>query len=305
MTTYGYARASTDRQTLDSQRKALKAVGCEKVFQEKTSGARADRAELTKLLATIGEGDVLIVSRLDRFARSTRDLLNIIDTLNKRGATFRSLGDPWADTTTQDGRLIFAGLAEFERGLLRTRTGEGRENAKARGQPMGRPPRLTPDQKAEALKALREGAMSQADLARRFAVSQSTISRLAEKADAMPFPVPVRRIDADTARAARAFLKRLEGKYPVIEALLYGSRARGDHKSDSDADIAVILKGERGEDRDRTAASLDMAGVAFDVMMETGVLVQGLPLWETELSRPETFTNPALINNILREGVRL
>jgi predicted nucleotidyltransferase len=169
---------------------------------------------------------------------------------------------------------------------------------------MGRPSKLTPDQKREALKALADGTATQADLARRFNLSSSTISRLAEKAAALPLLVRPA-LDAATERAARVFLKRLEGKYPVVDAILYGSRARGDHTSESDADIAIILKGERGERRDRTAASLDMAGLAFDVMMETGVMVQGLPLWETELARPETFTNPALINNILREGVHL
>ena len=294
MTTCGYARVSTDGQTLDAQLEALRAAGCEKIFREKVSGARADRTELMKLLAMIEAGDVLIVSRLDRLARSTRDLLNIINALDKRGATFRSLGDQWADTTTPHGRLILTGQ-------LGARTGEGRERAKARGQHMGRPPRLTPHQRAEARKALADGAASQADLARRFAVSQSTISRLADKAAAAPAPVR-RAIDAETERAAKAFLGKLEGKYAVIEGILYGSRARGEFAPDSDADIAVILKGKRG---DRAAASLDMAGVAFDVMMETGVMVQGLPLWAEELKRPERFSNPALIENILREGVHL
>ena len=304
MTTYGYARVSTDGQTLDAQFEALKAAGCEKIFRETVSGARADRTELTKLFSTIDAGDVLIVSRLDRLARSTRDLLNIIDALDKRGATFRSLGDQWADTTAPHGRLILTvlgGLAEFERELIRARTGEGRERAKARGQHMGRPPRLTPHQQAEARKTLADGAASQADLARRFAVSQSTISRLADKAAATPAPVR-RAIDAETERAAKAFLAKLEAKYAVIEGILYGSRARGDFAPDSDADIAVILKGKRG---DRAAASLDMAGIAFDVMMETGVMVQGLPLWAEELRRPERFSNPALIETILREGVHL
>ena len=115
--------------------------------------------------------------------------------------------------------------------------------------------------------------------------------------------LPVRPVlDAKTERAARAFLKRLEGKYPVIEGILYGSRARGDHRPDSDADIAVILKGERG---DRSKVAGDLAGIEFHVLMETGVMVQGLPLWEDELARPETFTNSALIENIIREGVHL
>src|ERR1700728_1601205 len=134
MTTCGYARVSTDGQTLDAQLEALRAAGCEKIFREKVSGARADRTELMKLLAMIEAGDVLIVSRLDRLARSTRDLLNIINALDKRGATFRSLGDQWADTTTPHGRLILTvlgRLAEFERELIRARTGEGRARAAA------------------------------------------------------------------------------------------------------------------------------------------------------------------------------
>jgi len=109
-------------------------------------------------------------------------------------------------------------------------------------------------------------------------------------------------LDPATEQAARAFLRELEGKYPVIEGILFGSRARGDNQPDSDADIAVILRGVRG---DRYKVSGDMAGIAFDVMMETGILVQALPLWEGELKQPERFSNPALIENIKREGLRL
>ncbi len=192
--------------------------------------------------------------------------MNILDTIAKTGAGFRSLGDAWADTTTPHGRLtltVLGGLAEFERELLRARTGEGRERAKARGVHMGRPPKLTAHQKREALKALAEGTATQADLARRFDISQSTISRLAEKAAPLTLPAAARpALDAETEHAARVFMQRLEGKYPVIEGLVYGSRARGDHKPDSDADLAVILKGERG---DRYEVSGDMAGIAFDV----------------------------------------
>jgi predicted nucleotidyltransferase len=270
------------------------------------SGGRADRPQLLRLLAALAAGDVVIVSRLDRLARSTRDLLNILDTLASRGAAFRSLGDQWADTTTPHGRLmltVLGGLAEFERELIRARTGEGRERAKTRGQHMGRPPTLTAHQRHEAAKALRAGTATQADLARQFNVSQSTISRLADKAAALPTPMPAKPVlDADTERAARAFLRRLEGRYPVREAILYGSRARRTHHSESDADIAVILNGEHG---DRSAAVKDMAAIAFHVMMETGVMVEALPLWPDELARPDRFKNPALINNILREGIRL
>jgi len=160
MTIFGYARVSTDGQTLDAQLEALKAAGCEKVFREKVSGAHADRAQLSRLLTTIDRGDVLIVSRLDRLARSTRDLLNIVGGVAERGASFRSLADSWADTTTPHGRLMLTvldGLAEFERDLIRSRTGEGRIRAKARGVHMGRPPKLTPHQRSEALQALANG----------------------------------------------------------------------------------------------------------------------------------------------------
>jgi DNA invertase Pin-like site-specific DNA recombinase len=297
---YGYARVSAKGQTLDAQLKALRAAGCIRVFREKMTGAIGDRAELRRALDQLCAGDVLVVTRLDRLARSTRDLLNTLDAITGKGAGFRSLADTWADTTAPHRRLtitVIRGLAEFERELIRVRTGDGRERARARGQHMGRRPTLTPRQRADALEALSVGTATQADLARRFAVSQSTISRLATKAVDMP-----RRIDADTERAVRVFLKRLKGKYAVTDAILYGSRARGDHKPDSDADIAVVLKGTPG---DRTDAALDMAGIAFHVLMETGVMVQGFPLWPEELAHPDTFSNPNLIRNILRDGIHL
>jgi DNA invertase Pin-like site-specific DNA recombinase len=180
MTIYGYARVSTDGQTLASQDAQLHAAGCAKVYSEKVSGARSDRPELAKLIRRLGDGDVLMVTRLDRLARSTRDLLNILDTIAKAGAGFKSLADSWADTTTAPGRLmltILGGLAEFERELILARTGDGRKRAKARGVRFGRPPVLTPHQRQEAIQRLTEGA-TQADLARTYGVSQATISRL-------------------------------------------------------------------------------------------------------------------------------
>jgi len=120
MTVYGYARVSTDGQSLASQNAELHAAGCAKVYAEKVSGARSNRPELAKVLKRLDTGDVLIVTRLDRLARSTRDLLNILDDIAKRGAGFKSLHDAWADTTSAHGRLmvtILAGLAEFEREL--------------------------------------------------------------------------------------------------------------------------------------------------------------------------------------------
>jgi DNA invertase Pin-like site-specific DNA recombinase len=140
---YGYARVSTDGQSLDAQLEELKAVGCGQVFREKMSGARSDRPQLAKLLAILTQGDCLVVSRLDRLARSSRDLLNVLHEVAVKGATFRSLGDPWADTTTAHGRLmltVLGGLAEFERALIRARTGEGRERAMRNGVRFGRKP---------------------------------------------------------------------------------------------------------------------------------------------------------------------
>jgi DNA invertase Pin-like site-specific DNA recombinase len=146
----------------------------------RVSGAKTDRAQLRRLLDEIDDGDVLMVTRLDRLARSTRDLLNVLATITGKNADFKSLGDTWADTTTSHGRLmltVLAGLAEFERDLIRARTGEGRERAKERGVKMGRKPKLTPHQQAEAIKR-REAGEPIRDIARTYNVHNSTISRL-------------------------------------------------------------------------------------------------------------------------------
>jgi DNA invertase Pin-like site-specific DNA recombinase len=172
--------SATNGQDLGSQETELLAVGCARVFKEKVSGAKTDRAELTKLIRRLEPGDVLVVTRLDRLARSTRDLLNVLATVGEREAGFRSLKDTWADTTTPHGRLmltVLGGLAEFERELIRARTGEGRKRAKARGVRFGRPTVVTPHQRQEALRRLANGE-AQADVGRTFNVSQATISRL-------------------------------------------------------------------------------------------------------------------------------
>jgi DNA invertase Pin-like site-specific DNA recombinase len=179
MTLYGYARVSTIGQTLAAQEAALHEAGAAKVFKEKISGAANHRAQLQRLLNAIDAGDIVIVTRLDRLARSTRDLLNILDKIAK-GATFRSLGDAWADTTTAHGRLmltVLGGLAEFERELIRVRTGEGRVRAKARGVHMGRPFKLNRHQQREAI-ARREAGEALTDIARTFGVHHTTIGRL-------------------------------------------------------------------------------------------------------------------------------
>jgi DNA invertase Pin-like site-specific DNA recombinase len=180
MTVYGYARVSTKDQTLANQEAQLAKAGCAKTYAEKVSGAKTDRAELNKLLKRLDRGDVVIVTRLDRLARSTRDLLNVLDMITKAGAGFKSLADAWADTTTAHGRLmltVLGGLAEFERELIRARTGEGRERAKSRGVKFGRPPKLTPHQRREAI-ARREAGETLVDIARSYNVSHPTILRL-------------------------------------------------------------------------------------------------------------------------------
>ncbi|TBW32846.1 recombinase family protein [Siculibacillus lacustris] len=177
---YGYARVSTDGQSVAAQVEHLTAAGAEKVFQETASGAKTDRAQLRRMLAVLQPGDVIMVTRLDRLARSTRDLLNVLATVTERKAGFRSLGDQWADTTTPHGRLmltVLGGLAEFERELIRARTGEGRDRAQARGVKFGRKPKLTPHQAGEALERRAAGEIVR-DIARSFNVSHSTISRL-------------------------------------------------------------------------------------------------------------------------------
>jgi DNA invertase Pin-like site-specific DNA recombinase len=159
----------------------LTAAGAVKIFQEKACGAKTDRAQLHRLLNALDEGDVLLVTRLDRLARSTRDLLNTLAVITDKKAGFRSLGDAWADTTTAHGRLmltVLGGLAEFERELIRARTGEGRARAKARGVKLGRTPTLTPHQQQEARGRRESGKESLTEIARSYNVSHSTISRL-------------------------------------------------------------------------------------------------------------------------------
>jgi len=178
---YGYARVSTDGQSVDAQARQLTKAGCKKVFREVASGAKTDRAQLRRLLDQLEAGDVLTVTRLDRLARSTRDLFNTLAAITAKKAGFKSLGDTWADTTTSHGRLmltVLGGLAEFERDLIRARTGEGRARAVARGQKMGRPSKLTPHQRREAIKRRDSGDETLADIGRSYNVSAATISRL-------------------------------------------------------------------------------------------------------------------------------
>ena len=131
----GYARVSTDEQDLRLQLETQKSAHCRRTYQEKKSGARADRPELRRMIEQLREGDVVIVARLDRLARSTRDLLELAEVITAAGASLKSLGEPWADTTTPAGKMVltvFAGIAEFERAHIRD-TDAGRVAAKKCG----------------------------------------------------------------------------------------------------------------------------------------------------------------------------
>ena len=176
----GYARVSTDGQTLEAQQEALRTAGAAQIFSEKQSGIKTDRASLARCLASLEPGDTVVVTKLDRLARSTRDLLNTLDAIAKAGAGFRSLGDGWADTSTPHGKLmitVLGGLAEFERHLILSRTNEGRVRAKARGVKFGRKPKLTKHQQVEALARIAHGETLTA-IARSYNVSHMTISRI-------------------------------------------------------------------------------------------------------------------------------
>jgi DNA invertase Pin-like site-specific DNA recombinase len=183
MTTIGYARVSTGSQDFAGQIAALEAAGAAKVYREKLSGAKSDRLELAKAIDAFAPGDVLLVCRLDRLARSTRDLLNLLEQISQRGALFRSIAEPHLSTDTPAGKLmltVLGGLAEFERSLIQERTDAGIRRARASGIRFGRRPKLTPFQRREALERLEAGELQSA-IARSFNVDQSTISRIANR----------------------------------------------------------------------------------------------------------------------------
>lgn len=175
----GYARVSTEDQRLDLQRAHLTEAGCGKLFEEKISGAARQRPALEQLLRELRVDDILVVTRLDRLARSTAELLRIAEVIADKSGGLQSLEEPWADTTTPSGRMVltvFAGVAEFERALIRQRTDEGRQAAKRRGVSFGRPQKLRPDQKSLAIALIREGR-SISEVARTFNVHPATIHR--------------------------------------------------------------------------------------------------------------------------------
>ena len=177
---YGYARVSTGSQSAEAQVAALTAAGAEKVFRETALGGNRDRKELARAIKALGDGDVLLITRLDRLARSSRDLLNIVHEIGERKAGFRSLADAWADTTTPHGRLlltVLGGLAEFERELIKARTKEGRDRAKARGVKLGRRSKLSEHQRREIL-VRKDAGDPVRDIALTYGVHWTTIGKV-------------------------------------------------------------------------------------------------------------------------------
>ena len=179
---YGYARVSTDSQSVDAQVRQLTKAGWRKVYRETASGAKTGRAQLPKTLAELATGDVLMVTRLDRLARAKGDLVNTLAAITIRKIGLLSLGDTWADTTTAHGGLmltVLGGSARFERNLIRAWTSEGPERAKARGLRMGRPPKLARNQRREAIRRRAVDKKFLTGIGRGYNASAATISRLA------------------------------------------------------------------------------------------------------------------------------
>jgi DNA invertase Pin-like site-specific DNA recombinase len=176
----GYARVSTEDQDLTNQRAELKAAGCNRIFSEKITGARRDRPELARMLDHLRTGDVVTVTRLDRLARTTRDLLDVAERIKDIGAGLRSLAEPWADTTTAAGQMVltvFAGIAQFERSLIIDRTRTGRVAAKARGVKFGPRPILTPERIEHARHLVNQDGHTVKEAAALLGVHRSTLYR--------------------------------------------------------------------------------------------------------------------------------
>ncbi|MDX1017304.1 helix-turn-helix domain-containing protein [Sinorhizobium medicae] len=179
MALIGYARVSTRDQTVAAQLDALRKVECARIFEEKASGANRDRPQLAAALDYMREGDTLVVWKLDRLARSLKQLTETVETLEDRGIGFRSLTEA-IDTTMASGRLvfqIFGALAEFERGVIRERTRAGLDAARSRGRKGGRPPKLKPADLKAAKALLADPEINVEDVARRLGVSPATLYR--------------------------------------------------------------------------------------------------------------------------------
>jgi len=175
----GYARVSTQDQNLERQTDQLLQSGCERIFQEKITGTKKERPELDRILDQLRQGDIIIVTELTRLSRSIKDLFSLVDMIHQKGANLRSIKEPWLDTTTPQGKLlfaIFAGVSQFERDLTSERTKEGLSSARARGRKGGRPPKSTKNIEL-ALKLHKDKNCSISEIVKATGVSKSTLYR--------------------------------------------------------------------------------------------------------------------------------
>lgn len=179
----GYARVSTNEQNLDRQYDQLIAHGCERIFQEKITGSQKERPELERMIDILRNGDTVVITELTRLSRSVKDLFEIVETIHSRRADIKSLKEPWLDTTTPQGKLlftIFAGISQFDRDIIRQRTLEGLSSARARGRKGGRP--KAPSQKMElALKMYDSKDYSISEIEHASGISKSTLYRYLKK----------------------------------------------------------------------------------------------------------------------------
>lgn len=178
----GYARVSTHDQSLDRQIDALNSAGCERIYSEKVSAVKKDRTELSKIFDFIREGDVIIVCEMSRLGRSLKDLIEIVERIHAAGANIISLGEPWMDTTSVQGSLIFnifASFAQFERDLTRQRVLDGLEAARSRGRKGGRP--TVPDDLAAMAVRMYSNSCPISDIVKAIGISKTTIYRLVNK----------------------------------------------------------------------------------------------------------------------------
>ena len=180
---FGYARVSTQDQNLERQTDQLKQVGCERIFQERITGTKKERPELEKLLEQLRPEDIIIITELTRLSRSIKDLFSLIDTIHQKGAHLKSVKEPWLDTTTPHGKLlfaIFAGVSQFERDLISERTKEGLSSARARGRNGGRPKKAKKDIEL-AIKLHKDRNLSISEIEKATGIGKSTLYRYIHK----------------------------------------------------------------------------------------------------------------------------
>ncbi|MCL2320999.1 MAG: recombinase family protein [Oscillospiraceae bacterium] len=175
---FGYARVSTQEQNLDRQLDMLKESGAEEIIKEKITGTKFDRPELNRLLDKLRIGDTVLIADLTRLGRSTKDLFNLVEQIEKKGANIKSLKENWLDTTTPQGKLMFtfmAGISQFERDLISQRTKEGLEAARARGKKGGRKPKLDISKKKAIYELYEQKKIGLKDICDMFMITKPTL----------------------------------------------------------------------------------------------------------------------------------